>query len=297
MDITTSSTSTNFSNQDNDHRDGLTLSALESNLGNDLSNLHGQQSSLSSISSSSAHVLLVAKGPIPCLVSQYFLESLPLAGLVLVDPLLLPEDGRRIGSDKNKNNDAIANNTDRKKIERWNNSLTDLIAMLEGRPPSLINASLSSDGQDAMTTQEKIMKDLLNHPEINLLYSLATQTNNPAIEAPRPLRLEPGSIPILVFYSKHSRYSDYYRICAERTAAFHTACGGKFGDYFDQVSVLGIPKKKKETDILDIKGTVFRHVGGDDGINYNLDGCDDGIEDDVDWVVNRIYEWYDEVVA
>eukprot|EP00559_Dactyliosolen_fragilissimus_P003452 CAMPEP_0184859656 /NCGR_PEP_ID=MMETSP0580-20130426/4644_1 /TAXON_ID=1118495 /ORGANISM="Dactyliosolen fragilissimus" /LENGTH=435 /DNA_ID=CAMNT_0027356419 /DNA_START=139 /DNA_END=1446 /DNA_ORIENTATION=- len=36
--------------------------------------------------------VLVARGPIACLVAQYHLESLPLGGLILVDPLLLPFD-------------------------------------------------------------------------------------------------------------------------------------------------------------------------------------------------------------
>eukprot|EP00957_Ditylum_brightwellii_P022288 1681808-Ditylum_brightwellii.AAC.1 len=30
--------------------------------------------------------VLIAVGPVPCLVAQYYLKSLPLAGLILVDP-------------------------------------------------------------------------------------------------------------------------------------------------------------------------------------------------------------------
>ena len=59
-------------------------------------------------------------------------------------------------------------------------------------------------------------------------------------------------------------YQDYYGICAERTAAFHTCGGG--GDYFDQVSVLKIPKENE---------------GGE------------GISDDLNWVTEeRVYEIY-----
>ena len=75
-------------------------------------------------------------------------------------------------------------------------------------------------------------------------------------------------MPILVLYTGNHMYQDYYRICAERTAAFHTCGGG--GDYFDQVSVLKIPKEND---------------GGK------------GISDDLNWVTERVYEWYDGEVA
>lgn len=306
VDITKPSPSIKFSKDDNNYGDCLTLSALESNLRNDLTNIHGNESSQPSTSSSSAHALLVARGPIPCLISQYFLESLPLAGLVLIDPLLLPEDGRRINK-KNTNNHTIINNAYGKGSERWDTSLTDLIDVLEGRPPAMMNSSpVLSKGQGTTTANKTpivITKDRLHNPEINLLHSFARRTENStttttaADEGPRPLRLEPGSIPILVLYSKHSLYSDYYRICAERTAAFHTACGGSGGDYFDQVSVLGIPKKTNELNILDNDGNVTPNVDGVDDVHFKLDGCNEGTEDDVDWVVDRIYEWYDEVVT
>mmetsp|Transcript_29946 Transcript_29946/g.64146 ORF Transcript_29946/g.64146 Transcript_29946/m.64146 type:complete len:406 (+) Transcript_29946:62-1279(+) len=306
VDITKPLPSMNVSNKRNNCGDCLTLSALESNLGKDLSNLHGSEGLQSSTTSSSAHALLVARGPIPCLISQYFLESLPLAGLVLIDPLLLPEDGRRIHN-KYKNNDTDANNTHGKGSERWYNSLKDIIDLLEGRPPAKMNSSpVTLKGQETTTannTPNEITKDSLQNPEVNLLHSLVRQIENPATtttataEEPRPLRLEPGSIPILIFYSNHTLYSDYYRICAERTAAFHTACGGSGGDYFDQVSVLGIPKKTKAMDLLNNEGAAIPNICSADDFRYKLDGCDDDVEDDLDWVVDRIYEWYDEVVA
>lgn len=92
---------------------------------------------------------------------------------------------------------------------------------------------------------------------------LQTLANDDKQQHNRSLKLETGSIPILVMHSGNHKVHDYYRVCAERTAAFHT-CGGR-GDHFDQVSVLQIPIKKDEND---------------------LDG-----------VMKIIYEWYDEVVA
>jgi hypothetical protein len=36
------------------------------------------------------NIVLITRGPIVSLVAQYYLESLPLAGLVMVDPILYP---------------------------------------------------------------------------------------------------------------------------------------------------------------------------------------------------------------
>jgi len=44
------------------------IQSLEHNLHTDISNLYGE------IATSSAHVVLVARGPLQCLVAQYFLE-------------------------------------------------------------------------------------------------------------------------------------------------------------------------------------------------------------------------------
>ena len=89
-----------------------TLKSIEHNMVQDLSNLN----------SSSAHVVLVARGPIQCLVAQYFLESLPLAGLVMVDPLIFPEDGRTEKSSSSS---------------RWKSSLDDLILSLKNKAPRM----------------------------------------------------------------------------------------------------------------------------------------------------------------
>lgn len=36
--------------------------------------------------------VLVARGAMPCLLAQYYLESFPLAGLVMIDPCIIPHD-------------------------------------------------------------------------------------------------------------------------------------------------------------------------------------------------------------
>jgi hypothetical protein len=89
----------------------------------------------------------------------------------------------------------------------------------------------------------------------------------------RPLRLEPGSVPVLVMYSGGDHaHVDRYRICAERTAAFHT-CGGS-GDHFDQVPVSMVPRD----------GAVAGGGGNGGG-------------EDMRAAMRLVYEWYDEVVA
>eukprot|EP00571_Detonula_confervacea_P008838 CAMPEP_0172326314 /NCGR_PEP_ID=MMETSP1058-20130122/56181_1 /TAXON_ID=83371 /ORGANISM="Detonula confervacea, Strain CCMP 353" /LENGTH=244 /DNA_ID=CAMNT_0013043067 /DNA_START=515 /DNA_END=1249 /DNA_ORIENTATION=+ len=215
--------------------------------------------------STSAHAVLIARGPVQCLIAQYFLESLPLAGLVLVDPLLLPVDGKT-GKKEIESEESVT---------RWNTSLLDLISMLENRAPQMYNDASQSLLDGDIHPPLKLPSGMAIQPsdntkydstleEISLLHALA---NDKKYKNARSLKLEPGAIPILVLYSGDHTYHDYYRICSERTAAFHT-CGGK-GDYFDQVSVLKIPKKSD----------------GDESV------------DDLDQVMGSIYEWYDEVVA
>ncbi len=83
----------------------------------------------SSNSSSSAHIVLIARGPIQCLVAQYYLESNPLAGLILVDPLLFPENGRGEAAtttekmNKKGGGDSIVD-------RRWNASFSKLMSVL-----------------------------------------------------------------------------------------------------------------------------------------------------------------------
>ena len=210
---------------------------LEKSMAEDLSHL-GETTDERQQTSTSAHDVLIARGPIQCLIAQYYVESLPLAGVVLIDPLLLPEDGRA-GMSK----------------DRWKQSVLDFISMLENEALHLHEGHKNIPPPLLLPAEDAKLESSLKL-ELSLLQTLADKVYN----NPRPLRLEPGSLPILVMYSGDHVYHDHYRICSERTAAFHT-CGGS-GDYFDQVSVLKISRT-----------------------------------DDLDGVMKRIYEWYDDVVA
>ena len=213
---------------------------LEKSMAEDLSHL-GETTDEWQQTSTSAHDVLIARGPIQCLIAQYYIESLPLAGVVLIDPLLLPEDGRAGIQQEGRGN-------------RWKPSVLDFISMLENEALHLHEGHTNIPPPLLFPVEDT--SKLESSKELSLLQSLADDKvyNN------RPLRLEPGSLPVLVMYSGDHIYHDYYRICSERTAAFHT-CGGS-GDYFDQVSVLKISRT-----------------------------------DDLDGVMKRIYEWYDDVVA
>jgi len=161
--------------------------------------------------------------------------SLPLAGLVLVDPLILPDDGRLEGVEQHN-----------KVSNRWKSSLLELQSMLEKT-----NGLYKSIDEQRQPLQPL---DDFNILECSLLNALVQSKK----ECPRELKLESGSIPLLVMYTGDHSYHDHYRICAERTAAFHT-CAGQ-SDHFDQVSVLKVPTEHEDT-------------------------------------MKLIYDWYDEVVA
>ncbi|KAL9179161.1 hypothetical protein ACHAXT_008451 [Thalassiosira profunda] len=240
------------------------LKLLEQTLAEDLSNL-GEMADVGGAdaflpghhapqTTASAHSVLIARGPLQCLVAQYFLESLPLAGLVLVDPLLLPEDGR----DGKKTTMAEGES-------RWRASVMDCLAMLDGAAPHLASAAYEESSHPLMLTKDNTdIERGQSSAELSILQSLA---HDEATESARPLRLEPGSMPLLVLYTGDHIYHDHYRICAERTAAFHTCGGG--GDFYDQVSVLKTKTK------VEAGGPV----------------------EDLEWAMRSIYGWYDEVVA
>ena len=225
-----------------------------------------EQTLASDLGIGAAHTVLVARGPIQCLAAQYFLESLPLAGLVLVDPLLLPDDGRVKQQNNVASSSGVVDN-------RWRSSLQDLMSLLSGNAPNMYKHAdeivrdnaihpLLGDRVSSSTTISESKSTSLDI-ELSLLNSLTQNKDS------QQLLLEPGIVPMLIFYSNgvNNDYEDYYRICAERTAAFHTCAGSS--DYFDQVSVAKIP-------------TVQGGSGGDD---------------DLDHVTKQIYEWYDVVVA
>lgn len=231
--------------------------SLEQTLASDLSGL------ATSIGIGAAHTVLIARGPLQCLAAQYFLESLPLAGLVLIDPLLLPDDGR-VKKQKIASPEVVDN--------RWKSSLQDLISLLDGNAPNMYKHAdrivgdsathplLLSDSTSTKTLSESALTSL--NVELSLLNSMSCNEDS------QQLLLEPGIVPMLIFYSGgvNNDYEDYYRICAERTAAFHTCAGSS--DYFDQVSVAKIPT-----------------IQGGSGA------------DDMDHLMKQIYDWYDVAVA
>ena len=121
----------------------ISLASLDKTLSKDLSHLGTMAnvgddlliSECSTPSTTSAHTVLIARGPI---------RSLALAGLVLVDPLILPEDGRV----KKKSSNV-----------RLSSSLDDMVSTLEGRRPMM--------DQDATTLPDNnhhlFQKQQLNH--------------------------------------------------------------------------------------------------------------------------------------
>jgi pimeloyl-ACP methyl ester carboxylesterase len=208
------------------------VKSLEHTLASDLSYL------ATSIGIGAAHTVLIARGPIQCLIAQYFLESLPLAGLVLVDPLVLPNDGRVKKQSATFPDGSAATVVDK----RWGSSLKDLISLLDGNAPDMYKHYAGKVVEDNVTHPLLLGRDWraatnnnttpIQHSEskstsldieLSLIDSLSRNQDS------RELLLEPGTVPMLIFYSGFGNYyEDYYRICAERTAAFHT-CAGRSG--------------------------------------------------------------------
>ena len=142
-----------------------------------------------------AEVTLVARGPLPCLVAQYYLESLPLSGLILVDPLIVPRRGGEIDT-----NDA-------------------------GSDISLVPLDLQSSVQSFLqTTFQAYCFDFetMNENGETMLLDKMQQSG----EYDRPLKLEAGVIPVKVLYTGGDdtcmSHEGEFRRCAERTASYHT---------------------------------------------------------------------------
>jgi hypothetical protein len=231
----------------------LKLKSLEQSLVTDLSHLGDVGHKINTDPTTSpAHVVLIARGPIQCLVAQYFLESLPLAGLVLVDPLLLPDDGRAGKLEIRTEEDT----------RQWKKCLSDFVSLLEcktpqtplGTHPSSIEKECRSPFMFPGDTTELESTSRL---ELALLRSLESDEQ---CDNSRPLKLEPGAVPVLVLYNGDHAFSDYFRICSEQTAASH--CVGKG----DQVPLLKIKE------------------------NIESSGPD------LDWTLRSIHEWYDESI-
>ena len=206
--------SLDIASTDNCNVEDITLESMEQTLSNDISAL-----------SESAYTILIARGPLQSLVAQYYLESLPLAGLVLIDPLILPDNGR---------SGVHAG--------RWKDSVHTLLTLLNNTttPERSIFKKLQSDGSDLSLSSE-----------LNLLGSL------PQI-APRPLYLEPSSVPILILHSRCDKHQNFYEQCARISANFHGV---------DENSLFFIPANNNSS------------------------------ADNVSWVIERVYDWYEDCVA
>lgn len=171
------------------------LSRLEEELSSDIAQIPG--------------VTLVARGPIPCLVAQYYLESLPLSGLVLVDPIIIP-DYESMG-------DSVGQL--RRTAQKTAEILSASVAV-DGRGDGSTNMPQSTQTEtekDGASVEWRIISELANGEK--------EETWN------RPLRLEPGSVPTLVLHSEMDEGT--FQTAAETTAKFHSLdedAGSSWGD-------------------------------------------------------------------
>lgn len=149
------------------------FSQMHSELANDLS--------------THADVVLVARGPLPCLVAQFYLESLPLSGLILIDPLIVP---RRDGT----------GDDDERSLQSSAQTFMEIASKADCF--DLHNETSCKNGEEA-----------------NLLDKM--QRNS---EFDRPLKLEAGVIPVKVLYTGGAigHETKEFRRCAEQTASCHT---------------------------------------------------------------------------
>jgi hypothetical protein len=156
-----------------------------SQLSNGIKNVHALQQMEAELASdliSIPSVVLIARGPLPCLVAQYYLESLSLGGLVLEDPLLLPD------------------------TETSNGTLVSSAETLL----KMISTNASKNNKDSGLSK-------LATQEIKVIEKLASEsTVNDQMIWKRPLRLEPGVVPMLILFSQ-----EQFRSAAMKTAAFH----------------------------------------------------------------------------
>lgn len=281
--------------QSREEDEAPSLRGLEANLARDLNQLGSSSSSEDPfaamqglLSSSPAHAVLVAWGPIPSLVAQYYLESSPLAGLVLVDPMLLPHTGvSNIGdeiSTKQTTGGGVAAGDD--SGGGINVEGVDEKYSLQSSAETLLSTlgiplSSSSPSGSKPPTESELESELQQQRrrrlriESDLVRSLAVPRLS---DFNRPLLLEPGAVPVLVLYSAggNDQDEDHRRICAERTAEFHVNDDA-------EVVVRRIPS------IGAAAGGNINAVNGNDNKEQELRNMEEAME--------CIYEWYDEVVA
>lgn len=138
-----------------------------------------------------AEVTFVGRGPLPCLVAQYYLESLPLSGLILVDPLIVP---RRVS----ESNTGDAGSSDEISLQT-----TAKLLMMTTSQANCFDFETCDDH---------------SHREIMMLDKM--QQHN---DYDRPLKLEAGVVPVKVLYSGGDiAHEGEFRRCAELTASYHT---------------------------------------------------------------------------
>ena len=196
----------------------MTLASMEQTLSNDTSAL-----------SEPAYTILIARGPLQSLIAQYYLESLPLAGLVMIDPLILPDDGR----------------SGVHVVERLKESIHGLSTTINDTTKSEWSPFKKLQPDDLVVASNNISMS----SELNVLHALPQMTS-------RPLYLEPSSVPIIIFHSRCDKHQDFYENCANSSAEFHGV---------DESHIFCIP--------------------------INSTGAED-----VSWVMDRVYNWYEDSV-
>ena len=163
-----------------------------------------------------AEVTLVARGPLPCLVAQYYLESLPLSGLILVDPLIVPRRGGELDT-----NDASSDNES-----------------LQSSVQSFLQSTSQAYCFDFETNNENGETLLLDKMQQSSEYD----------RYDRPLKLEAGVIPVKVLYTGGDvTHEGEFRRCAERTASYHTANDGN--SLYGEVAVERLEEREVESAI------------------------------------------------
>lgn len=119
------------------------------------------------------NVILLAHGPIPSLVAQYYLESFSLAGLVMIDPFLVPfskesleSSGRELLQRMNENDGEWIWNDDRTTLESIMSSITthseieDSLRTLKLESGSVPMLVLSTQQHSSLVLHTNLKKNL-----------------------------------------------------------------------------------------------------------------------------------------
>uniref|UniRef100_A0A7S2E9Y4 Uncharacterized protein n=1 Tax=Ditylum brightwellii TaxID=49249 RepID=A0A7S2E9Y4_9STRA len=169
--------------------------------------------------------VLIAVGPVPCLVAQYYLESLPLSGLILVDPVILPPL-------PGENTVAAAESA---------KEVLDILFQSNKKD----NHPLLHNLSECEVIERTIVEDLAKT----------------CSSWDRPLRLEPGSVPMLILSSSrretnksddsHVKHDTIIQAGAQGTASIHSI----YDEEDMQVKRIGIG-----TGDDDVLGIIFEFI-------------------------------------